>query len=130
MEWKCDRGSKKQKELYMKEKDKKPMYYMGSCPKAPYCFLCGINGEGKSWYDEKQKGNPLYTPICDNCMEDSQHLFTITVDPPMASFNKRACEKVYGKLIREDDDFYYFEGKQNFGVTISKKAFFVEEHKA
>jgi hypothetical protein len=37
--------------------------------------------------------------------------------------DKQACEKVYGKLIREDENFYYFEGKGELGVTVPKHAY-------
>lgn len=43
----------------------------------------------------------------------------------MGKKNKEACEKVYGKLIKEDENFYYFEGKTKlYGVTIPKNAYF------
>lgn len=35
-----------------------------------------------------------------------------------------ACEKAYGKLIKEDERFCYFEGKSNFGVCIPKDTYF------
>ena len=34
-----------------------------------------------------------------------------------------ACEKIYGKLVKEDEDFYYFSGIGEFGITIPKHAY-------
>ncbi len=39
--------------------------------------------------------------------------------------NKEKCEEVYGKLIKEDDDFLYFEGRGEHGVCIPKHTYFV-----
>jgi hypothetical protein len=37
---------------------------------------------------------------------------------------KEECKKVYGKMIKEDENFYYFEGIVRFGVTIPKNYYF------
>lgn len=35
----------------------------------------------------------------------------------------KKSEEIYGKLTGEDDNFYYFEGKKENGVTVPKNAF-------
>lgn len=42
--------------------------------------------------------------------------------------NKEECEKIYGKLIKETEDAYYFEGKGRFGVTIPKNTYFIFQY--
>lgn len=37
--------------------------------------------------------------------------------------NKESCEKIYGKFLKEDENFYYFEGIGKFGVTVPKNVF-------
>jgi len=37
---------------------------------------------------------------------------------------KEELEKVYGPLIKEDENFYYFQGFGEHGATIPKNAFF------
>lgn len=32
-----------------------------------------------------------------------------------------ACEKVWGKFYKEDENFYYFHGLGEYGVTVPKK---------
>ena len=39
------------------------------------------------------------------------------------SIDMEACEKLYGKLVSEDEGFWYFEGKHELGITIPKKVF-------
>ena len=38
--------------------------------------------------------------------------------------NVEECEKVYGKLVREDENFCYFEGRGDYGITVPKHAYF------
>ncbi len=38
--------------------------------------------------------------------------------------NIEVCEKLYGNLIKEDENFCFFEGKGKFGVTIPKNIYF------
>lgn len=37
--------------------------------------------------------------------------------------NIEECEKVYGKLIKEDETHCYFEGKGEFGVCVPKHTY-------
>lgn len=37
----------------------------------------------------------------------------------------KECEKVYGNLIKEDENFYWFEGTGKFNVCIPKNSFFL-----
>lgn len=38
----------------------------------------------------------------------------------MSDINLESHEKLYGKLIKEDEGFYYFEGIGRYGVTVPK----------
>ena len=37
--------------------------------------------------------------------------------------NLKECEKIYGKLLRECENFWYFEGTDEFGITVPKHTF-------
>jgi hypothetical protein len=37
--------------------------------------------------------------------------------------NINECEEIYGKLLKEDENFYYFLGKGQYGITIPKHAY-------
>jgi hypothetical protein len=37
--------------------------------------------------------------------------------------NIESCEIIYGKLIKEDENFCYFEGRGENGVTIPKHVY-------